>query len=103
MWLSMTVKRGSETVSLQSTLLKWAETRDKAVRAIDSCLGPLCNPVCPDKLAFVDTAVQWSEELNVVVVAMSLVLTVVSVLLKISFVVQSFLLRRARRESLQVK
>ena len=71
------------------------------MKVIDSCLGALCNPTCPDKLAFVDTAVQWGEVLNGAVIFMSLVFTVVCVVLKISFMIQSLLLKRARRRSLK--
>ena len=108
-WLSTAITRGNKTISLQSTLLTWAKASDQSVRVIDSCLGVMCNPTCPDKLAFVDTAVHWSEVPNGMVVFLSLLVTVVCVVVKSSFVVQSALLARARRrylesqESLKVK
>ena len=96
-WLSTAIRRGNETITLRSTLHKWAKTRDRPVRVTDSCLGAMCNPTCPEMLKFVDTATDWGEVLNGVVLGMSLVFTVACVLLKFCFVSQLALLKRSRR------
>ena len=96
-WLSMTIRGGSSAITLQSTLLKWAQT-NQPVRIIDSCLGALCNPTCPDKLTFVDAAVQWSDVLVGLVIFMSLTPTVLCLVLRISFKIQSFLVRRTQKQ-----
>ena len=96
-WLSTAIRRGHGTISLHSTLHKWAKTRDQPVRVTDSCLGAMCNPTCPEMLKFVDTATDWGEVLNGVVLCMSLLFTVACVVLKICFVSQFALLKRSRR------
>jgi len=100
-WLSTAIRRGNETISLHSTLHKWAKTRDQPVRVIDSCLGAMCNPTCPEMLKFVDTATDWGEALNNVVLCMSLLFTVACVVLKLCFVSQSALLKRSGRHYLE--
>lgn len=101
MWLSLGIRRGDENVRLISTLLKWAKSPNRTVRVTDSCLGPMCNPTCPEVFAFVDSAVQWSDFLNGVVLFMSLVMTVLSVVLKIVFVVKFALLKRVQERCLK--
>ncbi|XP_068751698.1 uncharacterized protein [Montipora capricornis] len=96
-WLSTAIRGGNRAITLQSTLLKWAQT-NQPVRIIDSCLGALCNPTCPDKLTFVDAAVQWSDVLVGLVIFMSLIPTVLCVVLRISFKIQSFLVRRTQKQ-----
>lgn len=96
-WLSTAIRRGNETITLHSTLHKWAKTRDRPVRVTDSCLGAMCNPTCPEMLTFLDTAADWGEVLNGVVLGISLVFTVACVLLKFCFVSQLALLKRSRR------
>ena len=100
-WLSTAIRRGHETITLHSTLHKWAKTRDQPVRVTDSCLGAMCNPTCPEMLKFVDTATDWGEVLNGVVLCMSLLFTVACVVLKFCFVSQLALLKRSRRHYLE--
>ena len=71
------------------------------VKMIDNCLGALCNPTCPEKLIFVDTAVQWSEGLIKLVGLVSLIPTVLCVALRITLYIQSLLVSRAQKESLR--
>lgn len=94
-WLSTAIRTGNETITLQSTILKWAKSRDQLVRVTDSCLGAMCNPTCPEVLKFVDTATDWGEVLNGVVLILSLVLTVVCVVAKICFMLQLVSLKRS--------
>lgn len=100
-WLSTAIRRGNGTVTLHSTLHKWAKTRDQPVRVTDSCLGAMCNPTCPEMLKFVDTAMDWGEVLNGVVLCMSLLFTVACVVLKFCFVSRLALLKRSRRHYLE--
>lgn len=100
-WLLTAIRRGNETISLQSTLLKWLKKRHQPIRVTDSCLGAMCNPTCPESLKFVDTAVDWGEVLNGVVLAVSLVLSCVCVAVKIYFMVQLVLMARSRRRFLE--
>lgn len=109
-WLRTTIGRGNEIISLQSTLQKWFEKRHQSVRVTDTCLGPMCNPTCSESLKFVDTAVDWGEVLNWVILFLSLVPTGVCVAVKICFMVQLLLLARNKKrylgdhkESQQVK
>lgn len=109
-WLRTTIRRGNEIISLQSTLQKWFEKRHQSVRVTDTCLGPMCNPTCSESLKFVDTAVDWGEVLNWVILFLSLVPTGVCVAVKICFMVQLLLLARNKKrylgdhkESQQVK
>ena len=94
-WLSTTIRTGNETITLQSALLKWSKSLYQPVRVSDSCLGAMCNPACPEVLKFVDTAADWGEVLNRVVLILSLVLTVVCVVAKICFMIQLVLLKRS--------
>ncbi|PFX30573.1 ABC transporter G family member 2 [Stylophora pistillata] len=66
-------------------------------RVTDTCLGPMCNPTCSESLTFVDTAEDWGEVLNGVVLFLSLVLTGVCVAVKICFMVQLLLLEQNQR------
>ena len=100
-WLSTTIRRGNETITLHSTLHKWAKARDHPVGVSDSCLGAMCNPTCPEILKFVDTATDWGEVLNGVVLCMSLFFTVACVVAKFCFVSQLALLKRSRRHYLE--
>lgn len=100
-WLSTAIISGNETITLQSALLKWAKTRDQPVRVTDSCLGAMCNPTCPELLKFVDTAADWGEVLNAVVLIVSLVLTVVCVVAKICFMIQLVFLKRSRSRHIE--
>lgn len=109
-WLRTTIRRGNEIISLQSTLQKWFEKRHQSVRVTDTCLGPMCNPTCSESLKFVDTAADWGEVLNWVILFLSLVPTGVCVAVKICFMVQLLLLARNEKrylgdhkESQQVK
>lgn len=95
-WLSAAIRRGSETITLHSTLHKWAKTRDQPVRVTDSCLGAMCNPTCPEMLKFVNTATDWGKVLNRVVLFMSLLLTVACVVVRFCFMFQLALLKRSR-------
>ena len=52
-------------------------------------------------LKFVDTATDWGEVLNGVVLCMSLLFTVACVVLKICFVSQFALLKRSRRHYIE--
>ncbi|KAL9959064.1 hypothetical protein ACROYT_G036145 [Oculina patagonica] len=95
-WLSTAITRGNETITLQSTLIKWLKTRDQPVRVTDSCLGAMCNPTCPELLKFVDTAADWGWVLNGVVLFVSLVFTVVCVVAKICFMIQLVFMERSQ-------
>ena len=94
-WLSTAIRTGNANITLQSVLLKWSESRYQPVRVSDSCLGAMCNPTCPEVLKFVDTAADWGEVLNGVVLILSLVFTVVCVVAKICFMLQLVLLKRS--------
>ena len=100
-WLSTAIRRGNETITLHSTLHKWAKTRNQPVRVTDSCLGAMCNPTCPEMLKFMDTATDWGEVLNGVVLCMSLLFTVACVVLKFCFVSQLALLKQSLRRYLE--
>lgn len=100
-WLRTTIGRGNEIISLQSTLQKWFEKRHQSVRVTDTCLGPMCNPTCSESLKFVDTAVDWGEVLNWVILFLSLVPTGVCVAVKICFMVQLLLLARNKKRYLE--
>lgn len=99
-WLSLAIRQGKRIVTLQSALFKWAQTH-QPVKMIENCLGALCNPTCPEKLMFVDTAVQWSEDLVTLLGLVSLVPTVLCVALRTTFYIQSLLVSRAQKESLR--
>ncbi|CAB3976649.1 ABC transporter G family member 2, partial [Paramuricea clavata] len=88
-WLHIAIRRENETISLHSTLVKWIKKRDQPIRVTDSCLGAMCNPTCPESLKLVDTAVDWGEVLNGVVLVVSLVISCVCVAMKIYFKVST--------------
>lgn len=53
---------------------------------IDSCIGAHCNPTCPDKLVFLDAGEVWREVVKGVIIALSLVITLICFGFKACFV-----------------
>ena len=96
----MAIPNGTEYISLQSVITKWAKSRNQPVRMFDNCLGVLCNPTCPDKLMFIDSAENWGEVVNDIVLLVSLISTMACVVLETTMIVHFFLLQGQQKRHL---
>ena len=67
---------------------------------IDSCIGAHCNPTCPDKLVFVDAGEVWRDVIKGVIIALSLVITVICFGLKASFMCYYYYLMKRQEKYL---
>ena len=72
-------------MSLQEFLSAWVQSGFTRAALIDSCIGAHCNPTCPDKLVFIDSGIIWHKAVKGIVIALSLVITIVCLGLKSSF------------------
>ena len=71
---------------MRDFLSEWAKPgKGSSIKLIDSCIGAHCNPTCPDKLVFVDAGEVWRDVIKGVIIALSLVITVICFGLKASF------------------
>ena len=93
-WVSTKIKKGGVSLSIQDFLSSWVKERNETRKVIDSCIGAHCNPTCPDKIVFLDTADIWGKIVKSVIIGLSLVITVVCCALKGSFMAYYLYLTR---------
>lgn len=86
-WSSTKIQKGDTSISIQDFLSEWLKSGNiRSIKYIDSCIGAHCNPTCPDKVVFKDAGEVWREVVKAVIIALSLVITLVCFGLKASFV-----------------
>ena len=98
-WSSTKIQQGDTSISIQDFLSKWVKlSNTSSIKHIDSCIGAHCNPTCPDKVVFQDIGEVWREIVKAVIIALSLVITIVCFALKAGFVCYyHYLMKRQTR------
>ena len=99
-WVSTKIKKGGVSLSIQDFLSSWVKSRNETRKVIDSCIGAHCNPKCPDKIVFRDTADIWNKIVKSVIIGLSLVITVLCCALKGSFIAYYLYLTRRQEKYL---
>ena len=86
-WSSTKIQQGDSSISIQDFLSEWVKSGgNSSIKYIDSCIGAHCNPTCPDKVVFVDAGEVWRDVVKAIIIALSLVITLVCFGLKAIFV-----------------
>ncbi|KAL9959093.1 hypothetical protein ACROYT_G036176 [Oculina patagonica] len=98
-WISTKITQGDTSTSIRDFLSEWVKLGNtSSIKLIDSCIGAHCNPTCPDKLVFVDAGEVWRDVVKGVIIALSLVITLICFGLKASFVLYyRYLMRRQKK------
>ena len=96
-WASIKLTQAGKKISLRDAVSKWM-AQAKPVRITDGCMGAHCNPDCPDDLVFSDAGAAWGKLIEAVIIGLSLVITVLCLVIKVSLMgYHAFLVSCQRR------
>ena len=85
---------------MKDFITTWAKSRGSPMTLIDSCLGAQCNPTCPGKLLFLDPGAVWGQTVKILILVLCLMITVVSLGLKASFIIHHYYLKMKQKRYL---